>query len=124
MRNNVIIQTMVLSTAMLSLTSVCAFASQVGVFLQVGFDDPEVGHGDPSKNPPVIPVVSIDGHVLTFGTSCNGFLLQLIDENGNTAYSALVTSNTLTLPTTLFGTYKLQLRESNCNYFFYGYINL
>lgn len=115
---------MALTAAVVTLSSVCVYATPVVIFLQVGYDDPEIGHGGPSKNPPITPVVSIEGNDISFDASCHGSMLQLMDGEGNTVYSALITSNTLTLPSTLTGTYELRLQESGSTYYYYGYINL
>lgn len=123
MKTNGIIQTIALSTAMLSLSSVC-YATPVGVFLQVGFDDPEVGQGDPSKTMPPIPSISIDGHVITFDTPCIGYQLQLTDNNGVVIYSSFISTDSITLPASLNGSYKLKIQDVGSLYYFYGYITL
>ena len=66
----------------------------------------------PIKRSPVsIPSLSLDDHILSFNTSCDGCTLQLVNEEGETDYSIIIPENTsiITLPLNLSGEYELQL---------------
>ena len=66
----------------------------------------------PIKRSPVsIPSLSLDDHILSFNTSCDGCTLQLVNEDGETDYSIIIPENTsiITLPLNLSGEYELQL---------------
>lgn len=79
----------------------------------------------PIKRSPVsIPSLSLDNHILSFNTSCDGCTLQLVNEEGETDYSIIIPENTstITLPLNLSGEYELQLVRGQ--YCFYTYIEM
>jgi len=89
-----------------------------------GYVDPTLGGPDGHKSPVLAPTVYIDGNVLTFETPCDGCLLQLVDEDDDVVYSILIPVGTtsLVLPSTLSGTFELQIIDGNTLY--YADINL
>ena len=100
---------------------VCAAPTPVG--LEVGFEDPEQNGGNPQRGPVVFPEVSIEDNFLTFTTFCYGWTLELINEDDQVVYTAIITSDTLVLPSTLCGDYQLRLiPNDSSNIYFYGYV--
>ena len=108
------------------LTSVRVYATPVVIPLEVGYDDLSNDQNDPHKTPVLIPQVSIEIHTLYFGTSCDGYTLHIVDENDDVVYSTVIPVGTtsLILPAYLSDTYELQLLPNNCNYYFYGTVDL
>ena len=76
------------------------------------------------KSPVCVPIVYQDGNVLTFETPCDGCVLQLVDEDDDVVYSIVIPAGTtsLILPSTLSGTFELQIIDGNTLY--YANINL
>ena len=76
------------------------------------------------KSPVLAPTVYIDGNVLTFETSCDGCVLQLVDEDDDVVYTIVIPAGTttLTLPATLEGTFELQIIDGE--WLFYADIEL
>lgn len=110
--------------AVLSLTSVNVYADPEGIDLQVGYDDPNWGDDGLQKTPILIPEVSLDDHTLIFDTPCDGCTLHLVDANDNVMYSTVIPTgtNSLVLPSSLFGEYEIQIIQGNLC--FYGFIIL
>ena len=108
------------------LTTVRVYATPVVIPLQVGIVDPTITEGDSHRTPVEVPRISIEVYTLYFNTPCDGYVLHLVDENDNVAYSTVIPvgATSLILPPYLFGIYELQLLPSNCNYYFYGTIDL
>lgn len=108
------------------LTSVRVYATPLVVPLEVGYIDPSNGQSDPLRDPILIPQVSIEIHTLYFSTSCGGYTLRIVDENDDVVYSTVIPVGTtsLILPAYLCDTYELQLLPNNCNYYFYGTVDL
>ena len=79
---------------------------------------------DPHKGPVQIPEVSLDDHTLYFFTPCDGYTLNLVDENDVVVYTIVIPTGTTSwvLPATLSGEYELQLISGN--YCFWGMITL
>ena len=92
------------------------------VTLEVGYIDPKGDQGGPSRGPVLVPEIDIEDYTLSFDTSCYGCTLTLLDENGEVAYTTVVTSSTLVLPSTLSGEYEIQLIPASGDYYFYGYV--
>ena len=111
-----------LMMGMLSLSSIQANAARVNVELQVEYEDPTTNQGESHKGPVLVPEVSIEDYTLTFSTPCYGYTLELVDENDVVAYTTIITSDTLVLPSTLSGEYQLRLIPNDGNIYFYGYI--
>ena len=115
-----------LVVAMSLLTTVRVYATPVVIPLEIGIFDPSNGQDGPGKTPIQIPHVSIEIHTLYFGTSCGGYTLHIVDENDDVVYSTVVPTGatSLILPAYLCDTYELQLLPNNCNYYFYGTVDL
>lgn len=91
---------------------------------QTGKIDPTKPGNPNHKSPVLAPTVYIEGNVLTFGTSCDGCLLQLVDEGDDVVYSIIIPAGTTTLvlPATLSGTFELQIIDGE--WLFYADIEL
>ena len=76
-------------------------------------------NGHNPKSPIVAPTVYIDDNVLTFETPCDGCVLQLVDANDDVVYSIVIPAGTtsLILPSTLSGTFELQIIDGNILYY-------
>lgn len=111
---------MIMMMALLPLSSVNTNAASQPVDLQAGFNDPTTNQGSHPRSP--IPQVSIDSYTLEFDTPCYGWILELVDGNDVVAYTTIVTSDTLILPSTLSGEYQLRLIPNDGNIYFYGYV--
>lgn len=109
----------------MAFTSFC-YASEAGepISLEGGYIDPTSPHDDPHKGPVLVPEVSLDDHTLYFFTLCDGYTLNLVDENDVVVYTIVIPTGTTSwvLPATLSGKYELQL--INGNYCFWGMITL
>ena len=114
------------------LTILCILAMPAFMYAVNAPGDPipfQTGKIDPTKpgfpkSPVVAPTVYIDGNVLTFETPCDGCVLQLVDEDDDVVYSIVIPAGTtsLILPSTLSGTFELQIIRDN--WLFYADINL
>lgn len=101
------------------------FSSQLNAAplpLEYGYTDPTEDQEGPHRNPVTVPLVDIEDYTLTFSTPCFGWTLVLINENDEVAYTTIVTSDTLVLPSTLSGEYQLRLIPNDGNIYFYGYV--
>lgn len=76
------------------------------------------------KSPVEIPEVYLDENVLSFDEAIEGCLVQLVDEDEDVVFADFIDENqtTLTLPSTLTGTYELQIITDS--YIFYCEIEL
>lgn len=92
--------------------------------LNAGIYDPTGNHSGLPKSPVLVPEVSLDDHTLYFFTSCDGYTLNLVDENDVVVYTIVIPTGTTSwvLPATLSGEYELQLITGN--YCFWGMITL
>ena len=106
--------------AFMPFSSVCVNAAPEPVILSIV--DPTDNQGEPSRGPVFVPEVSIENYTLTFSTPCYGYTMELVDANDVVAYTTIITSDTLVLPSTLSGTYKLRLDPNDSNIYFYGYV--
>lgn len=91
--------------------------------------DPTIPNGGIHKAPPrvpsvQVPVVFLDGNTLYFDTSCSGYTLQLVDEDGEIVYTVVLPNGTTEweLPEFASGEYKLQILRGK--YCFWGWIEL
>ena len=100
------------------------FAASVPIPLGAGYNDPSQGQEGAHRGPVIVPEVSIDGYELEFVTPCIGFTFQLLDETGEEVYSTIITSSTLTLPSTLSGEYEILLLPDTGSIYFFGTITL
>lgn len=98
--------------------------SNVSIDLEVTIYDPTGNLGGVHKGPVLVPEVSLDDHTLYFFTLCDGYTLNLVDENDVVVYTIVIPTGTTSwvLPATLSGKYELQL--INGNYCFWGMITL
>ena len=86
--------------------------------LQVRIWDPEGEHNGPHRTPTETPEVTLDDHTLSFDASCHGCTLRLVNADNEVEYTTVITSSTLVLPSTLDGTYELQIIQGE--WCFYG----
>ena len=91
--------------AFMPFSSIHVNAAPLPVNLQAGYNDPTTSQGGPQRGPVLVPEVSIEDYTLSFDTSCYGCTLTLLDEDGEVAYTTIITSDTLVLPSTLSGEY-------------------
>ena len=104
-------------------SSYASVNSEEPLTLEATIIDPLAG-SNPHKGPVQIPKVSLDDHTLYFSTPCDGYTLNLVDENDVVVYTIVIPTGTTSwvLPTTLSGEYELQLISGN--YCFWGMITL
>ena len=95
-----------------------------GIDFEVYITDPTEDYEPFQKSPIVVPSVSLDDHTLYFETSCDGYMLRLLDANDNVVYSTIIPTGTtsIVLPSSLSGEYEIQIIQGNLC--FYGYITL
>ena len=117
-----------------SIFAICCMAFTATSFAKVGNTepiplqltdiDPTIGQDNPHKGPVLVPEVSLDDHTLYFYTPCDGYTLNLVDENNVVVYTIVIPVGTTSwvLPSTLSGEYELQLISDN--YCFWGMITL
>ena len=110
--------------AMFMLPSVQMMAVPEDVPLEGGIVDPSDPQDDPHRTPVEVPRISIEDYTLYFNTPCDGYVLRLVDEFDNVAYSTVIPvgATSLVLPSYLSSTYELQIITSI--YYFYGDITL
>jgi len=100
-------------------------STQIGpqlLTLQVRYIDPNDPEDDPHRTPTETPEVTQDDHTLSFDASCHGCTLRLVNADNEVEYTTVITSSTLVLPSTLDGTYELQIIQGE--WCFYGDIEL
>jgi hypothetical protein len=92
--------------------------------LEASIIDPSQDDDDQHKGPILVPEVSLDDHTLYFDTPCDGYTLNIVDENDVVVYTIVIPAGTTSwvLPATLSGEYELQLISGN--YCFWGMITL
>ena len=109
-----------LCVSFISVSTLQAFAMN-GVEIEwiVEAVDPVAGGLPVPKSPTDPPQATLDGHVLTFTTSHADFVLTLLDEDGDEAYTVFVpaATSTVVLPSTLTGLFELQLYPGGSYYF-------
>lgn len=97
-----------------------------GVFLPLRVKPikPNVEQTPFPKSPVQTPEVYLDENVLSFDEAIEGCLVQLVDEDEDVVFADFIDENqtTLTLPSTLTGTYELQIITDS--YIFYCEIDL
>ena len=99
-------------------------STEESIDLEVTIYDPTGNLGGVHKGPVQIPEVSLDDHTLYFFTPCDGYTLNLVDENDVVVYTIVIPAGTTSwvLPASLSGEYELQLISGN--YCFWGMITL
>lgn len=100
----------------------------VYINFRVGIYDPTTGHGGIPRSPINPPSASIDGHTLYIVGGHPAYELYLVDNSGETpdvVYQVTVPANVgvVYLPTTLTGSFELQLYGGG-DYYFYSEIEL
>ena len=98
------------------------------IILQVGWNDPTAGHGEFPRSPINPPSASLDDHTLYINSEHPAYSLCLVDTTGDepdVVYQVYVPANVnvVVLPSTLSGTYELQLYDGG-QYYFYSEIEL
>lgn len=70
------------------------------------------------------PSLSLEDHTLFFNTSCDGYVLRLVNEDGDVEYDTVIPEGTENLPLPFFleGEYELQIIRGQ--YCFYGIVEL
>ena len=98
--------------------------NQKPVPLTVVVINPDSEHGSLPKSPIEIPEVYLNGNVLSFDAALEGRTVQLLDEDETVVFSDFIEENqtSLVLPSTLSGTYELQIVCGNI--IFYAIIEL
>lgn len=106
-----------------------AYAQKVQLSFQVQCllipgDDNDLGEFPRPRNPFQEPCVWQNGHTLVFDAAIEGCIVQLVDENEDVVFSDSIEENqtSLVLPSTLTGTYELQIIQGD--YMFYCEIEL
>lgn len=91
------------------------YADPIELDVRVRIVDPQTPLGGNPRSPILIPELSIEDNTLYFITPCDGCTLRLVDADGNTAYSTVIPTSctSLVLPSTLSGTYELQIISGN-----------
>lgn len=102
--------------------------SSVPIILQVGWHDPTSGSGERPRNLINPPSASLDDHTLYINSEHPAYTLYLVDTTGeepDVVYQVYVPANVnvVVLPSTLSGTYELQLYDGG-DYYFYSEIEL
>jgi len=94
------------------------------VDMTVGYFDP-IGTA-PSLPRTPIPSIDLSNGVLTFQQNHPVYTLEILDEDGELAYTVTVPSATTTvvLPSWLSGEYEIRLYPTDSNIYFYGWIEL
>ncbi len=103
-------------------------SGSVPVILQVGWHDPTSGSGELPRNLINPPSASLDDHTLYINSEHPAYTLYLVDTTGEEPYVVYqvyvpANVNVVVLPSTLSGTYELQLYDGG-DYYFYSEIEL
>ena len=98
--------------------------NSVPVYLQVKPVEPDLTKGPIRRSPVMAPSLSLEDHTLFFNTSCDGYVLRLVNEDGDVEYDTVIPEDIeiLTLPFYLEGEFELQIIRGQ--YCFYGSIEL
>ena len=119
-----LITALVCVTLLFPLSSV--YAQEVGDEEEIEFniDDNTPGGPGVGKGPILMPTLWQNGYLLDFHGTHADYVLQLVDATNTVVYFAVVPSyqTQVWLPTTLSGTYRIELISGNL--LFYGYIML
>jgi hypothetical protein len=91
--------------------------------IEFSIDDIPIGPGN-GKAPVLMPTLWQNGYLLDFHGTHADYVLRILDATDNVVYMAVVPSlqTQVWLPTTLSGTYRIELISGNL--LFYGYITL
>ena len=101
---------------MLSITHV--YADPIDLFLQVQFEDPQNPQGGNPRSPVAMPEFYLDGYTLTAGSYTVGSTVELKDEDGDVVFTSYiyVEGDTITLPSTLSGTYTIEVTRGSLTF--------
>ena len=91
---------------------------ELPILLQVGYLDP-TKPGDPHpKSPVAMPEFYLDGYTLTAGSYTVGSTVVLKDEDGEVVFTSYiyVEGDTITLPSTLSGTYTIEVTRGSLTF--------
>ena len=108
----------------MSLTCQAQDVNGTQINLQAGYINPGgLGNQDP-KSPLPSLTIGQDDHTLYMSNVGFDCVLRIIDDDDNVVYSTYVaaSTNTVVLPSTLSGSYKIEFLTSD--YYFWGYIDL
>lgn len=92
------------------------------VDLSAGIIDPKESQTGQQRSPVSIPEIDLDDYTLLFMTPCDGCVVRLLDESGEVAYTTVISSTSLVLPSHLSGNYRIEIIRGN--FCFWGYIEL
>ena len=109
-----------LMTVVLSVFSIQVLAEPLDLRLE--YTKPKEGQHGESRGPVSIPEVDLDDYTLLFITPCDGCVLRLLNEDGEVAYTTVINSTSLVLPSNLSGEYRIEIISGN--FCFWGYIEL
>jgi hypothetical protein len=72
--------------------------------------EPDLGNGLNPRSPILVPVLYIDGHMLTAASGTLGSTINILDEDGDVVFTTYVyIEGDITLPSTLSGTYTIEV---------------
>lgn len=109
---------------MLTVLPVITIMAEEQVPLKVKIITTGDNQNQPPKTPILVPVVYLDGNVVSFDESLEGCTVQLLDESENIVFADSIEENQtlVTFPSTLTGTYELEIVRGGIT--FYAYIEL
>ena len=75
-------------------------------------------NGDYPRSPVLVPEFYLDGYTLTAGSYTVGSTVELLDENDNVVFTTYiyVEGDTITLPSTLSGTYTIEVTRGSLTF--------
>lgn len=74
-------------------------------------------NGSHPRSPMLVPVLYIDGYTLMASDGTLGSIIQILDEDDNVVFATYVaTESEIQLPTTLSGTYTIQVIRGNLTF--------
>lgn len=108
-------------TAMFTFSNVDIMAEHLDLI--VGIVNPKETQIGKDRSPVSIPEVDLDNYTLSFITPCDGCILRLLNEYGEVAYTTVINTTSLVLPSNLSsGDYRIEIIRGN--FCFWGYISL
>ena len=80
--------------------------------------DPDLGNGNNPRSPVLMPEFYLDGYTLTAGSYTVGSTVVLKDEDGEVVFTSYiyVEGDTITLPSTLSGTYTIEVTRGSLTF--------
>ena len=90
--------------------------------LAVGIVNPKEPQIGQDRSPVSIPEIDLDDFTLSFITPCDGCVLRLLNEDGEVAYTTIINSTSLVLPSHLSGDYRIEIIRGN--FCFWGKVYL